>query len=148
MQSVRGVTIGVDEHTFRDKMIADLRERGVSIISLGKGTFDAYVEGVGLVEFKKMEKRPVYYRPTIVFTKDETEALKLLRKKHPYVLVFGDEPKHYYLMKPKHTKQKLSTRMQHETMMITEDRMPVPPHNSYKEFVEACVEEFKRAGPI
>lgn len=133
-----------DENDFRYNIIKDLRKQGIPIVSLGSGTFDAYVENIGLIELKKLGWNPKYRRAAIEFTKDQTEALKLLHKK-PFVLIFGNnEKERYYLLRPEDVKFKLSTRMRWKTMWVTEDKIPVKSFDSYKEFIEACIEAFRK----
>jgi len=136
-----------NENDFRDKIIKDLRKQGIPIISLGSGTFDAYIESIGFVEMKRLGWNPKYHMPAIEFTPPQTQALKVLKTK-PFVLVFGnDEKERYYLLKPEDVKLKLSTRMKYETMWVTEDKIleiPVKSLDSYKEFIEACIEAFRR----
>jgi len=137
-----------DEEDFRRQIVADLQKQEIPIVSLGTGTFDAYVEDVGLVEMKNVDWKLPYRGPTIEFSKPQTQTLKLLMKLHmkmPFVLVFGnDKTERYYLLKPEDVKSKLESRMGYPAMWITEDKIPVKSFGSYEELIEACIKSFKK----
>lgn len=85
------------EKGFRREVVGKLEELGFRVVSLGTGTFDAYVEFSHVfLEFKKL-KSNANYSFGIKFTKEQYDAMRKLFRK-PIVVVFGENPERYYVL--------------------------------------------------
>lgn len=91
-----------DEEAFKEAVIRDLEEGGITIIDLGAGTFDAWcLNNRKFLEFKMMSWDPNWRCDTVKFTESQTEAIRKLRcnlivlayRKNGFYLLTPDLPK-------------------------------------------------------
>jgi len=128
-------------------LIKDLEKHGILAINLGQGTFDIHVEGVGLLEIKKLGKwNPAYHEPTVEFGGPQTQAMRRIfhfGATEPLVVVFGENPERYYKLDPKAVVAKVKSRKKFPVIWITESRLKIPAisrFSSYKALLESFLE--------
>lgn len=130
------------ESRFGNKLIQDLRQRGINVANLHKGTFDLIIEGARpyVAELKRMRDKPIGVwdegNRGFTFTEEQTEEISNM-KFPPVVIAFGKDE--HYLLSPEWVQEEVSARLEHGTAILSLKHCDFPNPLNYEELIEEIV---------
>lgn len=119
----------MNEDDLKTIVIRDLQAKGVNVINLKNGTFDALIEGDNpmILELKmittttKKGYTQTKNENTKGFTLTEDQVHELLKTRFP-IYVLANDGHHYYLFDPKWMKTQVQNRKAQDNTIIDESR--------------------------
>lgn len=130
------------EEEFRNKLIRDLRKRGINAVNLHRGTFDLIVEGNRpyVVELKRIREKPIGVydegNKGFRFTEEQTEEISNMEFP-PVVIAFEGEE--YYLLTPDWIQEEVGGRLEHGTAILSFKYCQFPNSLTYEQLLEKLV---------
>jgi len=127
------------ESRFKDRLIRDLRKKGINVVNLHRGTFDLIIEGNRpyIVELKRMRDKPIGVweegNKGFTFTEEQTEEISNM-KFPPIVIAF--EKNKNYLLTPEWVQEEVSGRLEHGTAILSIKYCDFPKPLTYEKLIE------------